>query len=158
MRQRDTEERNIPDELKSKLIGEGSTRLVFDIGEGKVMKVADTLDGCVQNYNESFLYRLLGQSTSMLCSVYWTNSKTVEGMRFLIMMNGYIEQSEWDNEMFRSEEELANFLGEFGVCPRELELGRNWIGFNLVDYGGTVDSNPIHPEIVIQMFKDALAG
>lgn len=122
------------------LLGTGTTRLVFDIGNGLVMKVADTRYGYTQNYNEFMLYLLYPNLRPILCPVVWANEITEESCRFLVMKHGFqlpFENLEYEEEIY------IEALKQFGLCEREFELPCNWGNGKIIDYGSTLDSNPI---------------
>jgi hypothetical protein len=129
--------------IKYKRIGKGTARLVFDIGNGLVLKVSDTLYGNVQNFNEYMIYNIYFKLRPILCPVHWINNLELNECRFLVMSNAFTINIEAVSELIYSEEIYIQALKNIGLDERELELGMNSINGIIVDYGGTMDSEKI---------------
>lgn len=75
-------------------LGEGEGRIVFDLGDGKVVKIAKDRSGISQNKNESLTYDVLVSNgeEEILPEIFWTDFK----YRFLIVeMVKQISESEF---------------------------------------------------------------
>lgn len=136
------------------LIGSGTTRLVYDIGDDLVLKVADTFAGCAANINEFIVYTFYPKLRPILCPVHWINSFNEEKSRFLVMSNAYKIKEKV--ELKYDEEVYIKVLSNLGLCEKEFNLSHNWGGFRLLDYGCTLDYSALDINFYMNHLKSLL--